>query len=86
MAHTKKGGDLARMRIERGMNQAELGRRIGVDRSQVSRYEDGSAEPSLSRFRRMREVLGVSAVALLAAFDSVRRRGRRRSNGKRRAA
>lgn len=70
----KSDGELARMRKERGLTQEAAARRIGVDHSQVSRYEDGSMMPSFPTFRRMCAVYGVTADALVAAFVAVERR------------
>lgn len=78
MAVQKKGSDLARMRIERGMTQEAAARLIGVDHSQISRYESGTSDPSLSVFRSMRETYGVTADALLRAIDRSKRAGARR--------
>lgn len=74
------------MRANRGLSQAELAREIGVDRSQISRYEDGSSDPTLSGFRAMREALGVTADALLAAIDHPKRGRRSRTIGRGAAA
>jgi transcriptional regulator with XRE-family HTH domain len=82
VANGSKGSDLVRMRTDRGLTQAEVGERIGVDRSQISRYEDGLSDPLLSGFRALRELYGVTADALLAAIDRAKRGGRGRRNGK----
>lgn len=63
------------MRTERGWTQGYVASRIGVDRSQISRYEDGISDPLLSGFRQLCELYGVTATALLAALDRSARRG-----------
>jgi transcriptional regulator with XRE-family HTH domain len=61
--------ELRRMRKERGISQAELAARSGVDRSTISQIESGSREPQSSTLRRLAVVLGVGAGDLLAGDD-----------------
>jgi len=71
------------MRKERGLTQGGAARRIGINHSQISRYEDGSLGPSFPTFRKMCVVYGVTADALVAAFEAVaRRRAARIRNGR----
>ena len=47
-------GDLLReARLRAGLTQAELARRAGTARSQISRYERGDVLPSLETLRRL---------------------------------
>ena len=64
MGNTAPGTDpretrLRRMRIDAGVGQAELARRMGIGRSHVCRVERGDARP-WPRFRRAAaEALGI---------------------------
>jgi len=42
------------------MTQAELGKRIGADRSYISRIENGKIEPKVSTFYRIANAMGMS--------------------------
>lgn len=44
-------------RLAAGLTQAELARRVGVQTSQVSRWERGVAEPSARHARRLARAL-----------------------------
>ena len=78
MARSRNGSGLTQMLAERGLSQTDLASILDVDRSQVSRYVNGFSDPTLSGFRAMREALGVTADALLAAIDKAKPRHRRR--------
>jgi transcriptional regulator with XRE-family HTH domain len=87
----KKNGEVAAFRKKAGWTQDDLARRVKVDRSLISRWEDGSVVPTLSGFRSMREAYGVPSDELDAALLAVRRRYLRRNskpsrNGQRRTA
>lgn len=47
-----------------GLTQAELARRVGVQSTQVSRWERGTATPSARHVRRLARALGVNPDAL----------------------
>jgi len=49
---------ITRLRILRGLTQAELARRVGTKQSSIARLESGRTEPSLSFLRRTVEALG----------------------------
>jgi transcriptional regulator with XRE-family HTH domain len=59
------GDRLSRLRRAKGWNQRELGRRMGLRGSQVSKLERGSVTPRVDILSRLSEVLGVSADYLL---------------------
>jgi transcriptional regulator with XRE-family HTH domain len=59
------GDRLSRLRRAKGWNQAELGRRIGMKGSHISKLERGSVVPRVDILPRLSEVLGVSADYLL---------------------
>jgi len=54
----KPAYDVARLRMERGLTQAELARLVGTRQSSISRLESGKSEPSLSFLRRVVDALG----------------------------
>src|SRR6187401_1924229 len=59
------GDRLSRLRRAKGWNQRELGRRMGLRGSQISKLERGSITPRVDILPRLSEVLGVSADYLL---------------------
>lgn len=52
---------LIRLRESRGISRPELARRLGVNRSQVFRYELGEASPPLALALRIIDLLGPDA-------------------------
>ena len=52
---------LIRVREMRGISRPELARRLGVDRSQVFRYELGEASPPLALALKIIDLLGPEA-------------------------
>jgi len=52
-----------------GVTQAELGRRIGLPQSQISRWERGRVEPSLETLRRLVRACGLELTLGLANGD-----------------
>ena len=65
------GERLASLRRERGLTQASLAERAGVNVVQLRRYEAGGTEPTLGSIRRLAVALSVSADALVFG-DEVR--------------
>ncbi|MES1242584.1 MAG: helix-turn-helix transcriptional regulator [Acidobacteriota bacterium] len=59
------GERLSRLRRAKGWNQREMGRRMGLKGSQISKLERGSVTPRADILPRLSEVLGVSADYLL---------------------
>jgi len=49
---------VTRLRILRGLTQAELARRVGTQQPSIARLESGRDEPTLSFLRRVAEALG----------------------------
>ncbi|MFA5767439.1 MAG: helix-turn-helix transcriptional regulator [Candidatus Paceibacterota bacterium] len=45
-------------RLERGISQGELARKLGTKQSAISRLESGSYNPSLSFLKKVSEALG----------------------------
>ena len=59
------GSQIARLRQERGMRQAELAELLQISASAVGMYEQGRQSPSLSMVVRLSQVFGVTADYLL---------------------
>lgn len=57
------GASLKRLRMERGLSQEELARRLGTSKQAISRYENGARVPKIS-----------TVSALAAALDARSRR------------
>ena len=53
------------LRDERGMSQEVLGIRSGIDQRQISRWERGINEPSISSLRKIAEAMEVSVGVFL---------------------
>jgi len=59
--NTKDFGQRVRkLRIERGMNQTTLARKVGIHYINLSRYEKGKSSPMGDTLARLSRVLGVS--------------------------
>ena len=58
-------GRLKALRERSVLEQKELADMVAVNKSQISQYERGELEPSLSTLRRLVEALGVSPNDLL---------------------
>ena len=56
---------IAVLRVEKGLSQAELAKRIGVSTSAVGMYEQGRREPSLVLLVCLAQELGVTTDYLL---------------------
>ncbi len=57
-------------RKKRGMSQAELAEKIGVQRPVISKYENGLIEPSLSQLRKIAAALRVG-IEVLQGIDVI---------------
>lgn len=53
-------GKLKELRERKNLTQAELARKIGVNRSYISRIESGKSKPSLALLERIANELGIS--------------------------
>ena len=63
------GGRIKALRTERHMTQAQLAHRLGVTKSSVSAYENGSRSPSYDILLQLSRVFQVSADILLTGTD-----------------
>lgn len=59
---------LAALRLDAGLSQAELARRLNIQQSHVSRYEAGRAEPGIDKAADMACALGVGLEAFHQAW------------------
>ena len=56
---------IRQLRLERGINQKELGNAVGVSKQSVSNWENGNIMPSIDLLIRLADVFGVSTDYLL---------------------
>ena len=61
---------LRRLRTQKGLSQTQLGKRMFVDKSTVTRWENGSRLPDAVSIARLAEVLDVDAGALFSDTTS----------------
>lgn len=59
------GENIKRIRLQRGLTQAELGNLIGISDSMVRRYELGIRTPKIDKLQKIAYSLGVNVEALL---------------------
>lgn len=58
------GYKLYQLRRERGLTQAELGRKVGVSEAAIRAYETGKRRPKQAHLERMADALGVRPEAI----------------------
>jgi len=61
----KLGNNMKKLRLEKGMSQGDICRKLGVDRSYISNVESGKKNPTLSTITKLAKALGVSVGELL---------------------
>lgn len=61
----KFGENMQRIRLEKGMSQGDISRKIGMDRGSVSNIENGKRNPTLSTVEKIAKVLGVNTEELV---------------------
>lgn len=67
------GGEcLASLRLSRGLSQAQLAERCGMNQSHISRYEAGDVMPQAPNARRLAEQLGVTVDVIFSACERSR--------------
>ena len=54
------GGKIKQMRNQKGLTQEELAKRIGANKSYISRIEKGITVPSVATFYRIINALGLT--------------------------
>lgn len=63
------GSPIARLRMERGLTQAQLAERVGVALQQISRWETGGRNPGAKSLVKLAAALGCRIEDLLAQTD-----------------
>ena len=63
---------LRRLRLDRGMTQAEVAEKLNVTRQTVSSYESGRTQPDVEMLKRLAEVYGVSVQEILSSEPPVK--------------
>ena len=64
------GKNIKEMRRKKGLTQEELGKRIGVEKSAISRWENGDRKPNIDHINNIALVLEIPLGALLSDNDS----------------
>ena len=59
---------LVKLRTKKGLTSAEMARKCLMDRSNYSRYESGTANPSLSTLKLFAEALEINLDELFKGF------------------
>ncbi len=63
------GHQIARLRIQRGLTQAQLAELVGTRQTSIARMESGQSHPSLSFLQRVAEVLQARVEIKLVPLD-----------------
>ncbi|WP_454941682.1 helix-turn-helix domain-containing protein [Evtepia sp.] len=66
------GGKIKKLRTERHMTQTEFAERLGVTKSAISSYENGSRLPSYDILLKMARIFKISTDMLLGNTDEHR--------------
>ena len=66
MSENLLAGRIAQLRKEAGMTQEQLGNALGLTYQSVSKWENGTTDPSTSNLLALAKLYGVGAEALLA--------------------
>ena len=61
--------DVLRLRLEKGWSQAELAERMGTKQANISRLENGLANPSVEFLQKLAEALGTKLIVHLGAKE-----------------
>ena len=64
------GNRIRRLRLERGMSQAQLAEKAGRKRSAIGNYESGAREPDFDTLNALARALEVPASALLGEDET----------------
>jgi len=62
------------LRLQQGLTQEQLARKMGTNRSSISRLESAAARPSLGLVRRVAEALGAQVEIRLLPAEAGRQR------------
>ena len=61
---------LSKLRKERNMTQREVAERLSVSPQAVSKWENGTSDPSTANLLALAKLYGISAETLLQSIDS----------------
>ena len=61
----KLGQNLKRIRIEKGISQGDIVRKLGMPKSFVSNIENGKTNPTLATIAKLAKALGVKIEELI---------------------
>lgn len=61
---------IKQLRIERGLSQYEVARKLGLARTAIGNYEQGIREPSLNVLKKLCDFFDVSADYLLGRTEN----------------
>jgi transcriptional regulator with XRE-family HTH domain len=64
------GYQIARLRIQRGLTQAQLAEMVGTRQASIARFENGNSTPSLSFLRRIAEALNAKVEIRFISEDA----------------
>ena len=56
---------LRKIRVQKGMTQAEMAQSLGIARNTFSQYECGKREPKIAVMKKMAELLGCTVDEIL---------------------
>lgn len=62
---------LKEARRKKGLTQEQLAKKIGVNRSVISKYESGMIEPSVTQIEKIADALEVNPFTLIGVFDGI---------------
>lgn len=62
----KLGEQLRKIRLEKGMSQGDIAKKLGVHRSYISGVERGIRNPTVKNLERLADALGVDPRNLLS--------------------
>lgn len=65
----KTSNRIREVRMEMGLSQSELGRRVGLSEPAINRYERGRRRPTAEKLREIANALGVPLIALFVKLD-----------------
>jgi transcriptional regulator with XRE-family HTH domain len=61
----KLGRNMKRIRLEKGMTQGDICRKLGLDRAYISNLENGKKNPTLATIEKLAAALGIDMDMLL---------------------
>lgn len=66
------GKFLLQYRLQNGMTQTELAKKLSVSQNAVSQYESGKRVPTVKRIANIATALGCSVTDIMSTFESDR--------------